>query len=138
MRQKTAQPVADGEARRIEVGLRFLHGFDCENAKAGRLTVPKAVLKSMTRTVLCRKYGRELEGLDAPPMPGPLGETLYSTVSKAAWNAWLKHQTTLINEKFLNLRDASARTYLSEQMERFLDNEAVDIAEGYEAPEAGR
>lgn len=92
----------------------------------------------MTRTVLCRKYGRELEGLDAPPMPGPLGETLYSTVSKAAWNAWLKHQTTLINEKFLNLRDASARTYLSEQMERFLDNEAVDIAEGYEAPEAGR
>ncbi len=89
----------------------------------------------MMRTVLCRKYGRELEALAAPPMPGPVGETLYNTVSKAAWNAWLKHQTTLINEKFLNLRDASTKAYLNEQMERFFDNEAVDVAEGYEAPQ---
>ena len=70
-------------------------------------------------------------------MPGPIGQTLYSTVSKAAWNAWLRHQTTLINEKHLSLRDAHARAYLNEQMERFFDNKAVDVAEGYEAPEQG-
>lgn len=88
----------------------------------------------MSRTLICRKYGRELEGLDAAPMPGPKGEEIYNTVSKLAWQAWIAHQTTLINEKYLNLRDASARAYLAEQMELFLDNKEVDVAEGYKAP----
>ncbi len=91
---------------------------------------------TMSRTVLCRKYGRELEGLDAPPMPGAQGQHLYETISKQAWNAWMKHQTTLINEKFLNLRDASTRSYLNEQMERFFDNREVDQAEGYAPPDS--
>ena len=89
----------------------------------------------MSRTVVCRKYGRELEGLDAPPMPGPRGEEIYNTVSKQAWQAWIRHQTTLINEKLLNLRDTSARAYLAEQMELFLDNKEVDVAEGYKDPD---
>jgi Fe-S cluster biosynthesis and repair protein YggX len=42
----------------------------------------------------------------------------------------------LINEKHLNLRDAEARRYLSEQRERFLDNLPVDRAEGYVPPES--
>ncbi len=88
----------------------------------------------MSRTLICRKYGRELERLNAPPMPGPKGEEIYNTVSKQAWQAWIAHQTTLINEKFLNLRDASARAYLAEQMELFFDNKEVDVAEGYKAP----
>ena len=92
----------------------------------------------MLRTVHCRKYGRELEGLDAPPMPGAQGEILYNTVSKEAWKAWLRHQTTLINEKYLNLRDASTRAYLTEQMERFFDNEEVDVAEGFQAPDTNQ
>lgn len=89
----------------------------------------------MSRTLTCRKYGRELEGLDVPPMPGPKGEEIYNTVSKKAWQAWIGHQTTLINEKRLNLRDLEARSYLAEQLELFLDNEEVDVAEGFEAPE---
>ena len=67
-------------------------------------------------------------------MPGPKGEEIFNTVSKRAWQAWIAHQTTLINEKFLNLRDASARAYLSEQMERFFDNKDVDVAEGFIDP----
>lgn len=67
-------------------------------------------------------------------MPGPKGEEIFDTLSKRAWQAWIAHQTTLINEKFLNLRDASARAYLSEQMERFFDNKDVDVAEGYIDP----
>lgn len=89
----------------------------------------------MARTVVCRKYGRELEGLDVPPMPGARGEELFNTVSKRAWQAWVAHQTTLINEKYLNLRDASSRAYLNEQMERFFDNKEVDVAEGYKDQE---
>jgi len=89
----------------------------------------------MTRTVRCRKYHEELEGLSAPPMPGPKGQEIYETVSLRAWQAWQAVQTMLINEKHLDLRDPEARRYLSEQRERFLDNDEVDHAEGFVPPQ---
>jgi Fe-S cluster biosynthesis and repair protein YggX len=88
----------------------------------------------MTRIVHCRKYDEDLEGLDAPPMPGPLGQTLYETISKKAWLEWQNLQTMLINEKHLNVRDPDARRYLAVQRERFFDNSPVDTAEGYVPP----
>lgn len=88
----------------------------------------------MTRIVHCRKYQAPLEGLDAPPMPGPAGQALFETVSRKAWQEWQQLQTMLINEKRLNVRDPEVRRYLAEQRERFLDNAPVDRAEGYVAP----
>ena len=88
----------------------------------------------MTRTVVCRKHKTELEGLDAPPYPGPKGQAIYETISKQAWQEWLAHQTMIINEKSLNMMDAEARKYLSEQMEKFMDGEDYDRAEGFVAP----
>ena len=85
----------------------------------------------MTRTVACRKYGEELEGLETPPLPGPAGEEIFNTVSKKAWLEWQNLQTMLINEKTLDLRDPEARKYLTEQREKFLNNEATDHATGY-------
>jgi Fe-S cluster biosynthesis and repair protein YggX len=41
----------------------------------------------------------------------------------------------LVNEKNLSLIEPGARKYLSEQMERFLDNRPIDHADGYVAPE---
>ena len=70
--------------------------------------------------VFCRKYQKELEGLDAPPLPGKRGQDIYETVSKQAWAEWQKHQTMLINEKHLSLVNPEARKYLAEQMEKFL------------------
>jgi Fe-S cluster biosynthesis and repair protein YggX len=72
-----------------------------------------------------------MEGLTQPPMPGPVGERIYETVSKQAWEEWQDLQKMLINEKHLNVRDPEVRKYLSEQRDRFFDNEAVDRAEGY-------
>ncbi len=89
----------------------------------------------MTRTVFCRKYQQDLEGLERPPYPGPKGQELFENVSKQAWQEWLKHQTMLINEKQLNMMDATARAYLSEQLEKFLSGQDYDRAEGYVAPE---
>ena len=83
------------------------------------------------RKVHCRKYAQEMEGLDAPPLPGPAGQRLFETVSKQAWLEWQDLQTTLINEKHLDLRDRDARNYLTEQRERFFNNEEVDRAEGF-------
>ena len=88
----------------------------------------------MTRKVFCKKYRQELEGLKAPPYPGPKGQEVYEQVSQKAWDAWLERQTMLINEKKLSLRDKEAKTYLSSQMEKFFNNEAVDEAEGYVPP----
>lgn len=89
----------------------------------------------MTRTVFCRKYKKEMEGLDAPPYPGARGEDLYNNISRQAWQDWLQHQTMLINEKHLNMMDMTARTYLKEQMEKFFSGEEYDQAEGYVPPE---
>lgn len=89
----------------------------------------------MTRTVICRKYGEELEGLDAPPVPGPRGQEIFETVSLKAWKEWQSLQTMLINEKNLRLIDPESRRYLADQMERFLDNRQMDRIEGYVPPE---
>lgn len=89
----------------------------------------------MTRTVFCRKYQKEMEGLDMPPYPGAKGQDLFEHVSKQAWQDWMKHQTMLINEKHLNLMDKNNRQYLAEQMEKFLSGEDYERAEGYVPPE---
>lgn len=88
----------------------------------------------MSRTVFCRKYQEELEGLGVPPLPGPKGQELFETVSKKAWDEWLQYQTMLINEKQLNMLDMGARTYLTEQREKFFSNEEVEQVEGYVPP----
>ncbi|WP_151705723.1 oxidative damage protection protein [Nitrincola alkalilacustris] len=88
----------------------------------------------MSRTVFCRKYQEELEGLERAPYPGPIGENIYETISKKAWQDWLSHQTMLINEKHLNMMDASSREYLKQEMQKFFAGEDYDKAEGYVPP----
>jgi len=88
----------------------------------------------MVRMVQCKKLKQELPGLDQPPFPGPKGEEVFNTVSKEAWQQWMSHQTTLINEMRLNMMDMTARTYLAEQRDKFFAGEAVDQAEGYVPP----
>lgn len=88
----------------------------------------------MSRTVHCRKYNQELEGLAQPPFPGAKGQDIFDNVSQKAWSDWLSHQTMLINEKQLSLMEKSTREYLSEQMHKFLSGEEFDRAEGYVPP----
>jgi len=90
----------------------------------------------MARTVNCIKLNKEAEGLDFPPVPGEMGKKLYLSVSKEAWQAWLKHQTMLINENRLNLADDRARKYLATQMEKHFFGDGADAAVGYVPPAA--
>ena len=89
----------------------------------------------MTRTVHCRKFQKEMPGMARPPFPGERGTKLFNEVSQEAWTQWLQHQTMLINEKHLNVVAPETQTYLAEQLEKFLNNEPFDRAEGYVAPE---
>ena len=90
----------------------------------------------MARTVKCIKLGREAEGLDFPPYPGPLGKRIFESVSKQAWQEWQRHQTMLINENRLTLADARARKYLEEQMEKHFFGSGADVAAGYVPPKS--
>lgn len=89
----------------------------------------------MSRSVFCRKYQSDMDGLDTPPFPGPKGQDIYDNISKQAWDEWLAQQTMLINEKRLNMMDLTARTYLNEQRDKFLSGQEYDAAEGYIPPE---
>jgi Fe-S cluster biosynthesis and repair protein YggX len=88
----------------------------------------------MSRTVMCRKYQREMEGLAQPPFPGARGQKIFDSVSKQAWQEWLAHQTMLINERKLNMMDRTTRAFLEEEMEKFFANEEVARADGYVPP----
>ena len=88
----------------------------------------------MSRMVHCRKYQQQLPGLAMPPYPGAKGQEIYETVSRQAWQQWQAQQTMLINEKQLSLMDPGARQYLQQEMEKFLNNEEHDKAEGYVPP----
>lgn len=85
----------------------------------------------MARMVFCRKYQKELEGLDFPPYPGQKGVDIFQNVSKQAWGEWMAHQTMLINEKHLSVMDLGTKVYLTEQMEKFLSNADYDQADGF-------
>ena len=88
----------------------------------------------MARMIFCKKYQKELEGLNAPPFPGPKGQAVFEEVSKQAWTDWQGHQTMLINEKQLSLIDPEARKYLQQEMDKFFSGEDYDKAEGYVPP----
>ncbi len=90
----------------------------------------------MSRQVFCRKYQTEMDGLDFAPFPGAKGEEFFNNVSKQAWGEWLKHQTTLINEKRLNVFEPDAKKFLEEQREKFFSNDdSLEIAEGLKPEE---
>ena len=85
----------------------------------------------MARMVQCVKLGREAEGLERLPYPGPLGQKIFDSVSKEAWQGWIKFQTMLVNENRLNLADQAARKYLATQMENYFFGSGTQMPEGY-------
>ena len=87
----------------------------------------------MSKTIFCKKLQKDLPAMTVPPMPGPKGVELMETVSQDAWEQWKSHQTTLINEKHLDLSLADNRSWLLEQMEKFFNNEEVEQASGFKA-----
>ncbi|APC91980.1 MULTISPECIES: oxidative damage protection protein [Francisella] len=70
--------------------------------------------------VFCKKYNQELDAIPFQPLPGELGKKIHAEISNEAWQAWLAHQTILINEYRLNLIDPKAREFLKEEMQKFL------------------
>ena len=89
----------------------------------------------MARTVQCVKLGEQAEGLDFPPLPGDLGKRVFESVSKAAWQQWLAHQTMLINENRLRVTDREARRFLEGELEKYFFGVGSTAPEGYVPPD---
>ena len=87
----------------------------------------------MTDTVFCKKFKEELPALKIPPMPGQKGQDLFLSISQKAWDEWKSHQTTLINEKRLDMSNADSRLWLMNQMDKYFNNEDYEKASGFKA-----
>jgi len=85
----------------------------------------------MTRTVHCIKLGKDAEGLENAPVPGELGEKILGNVYTEAWTSWLGHQTMLINENRLSLRDPASRKFLQEELEKYFFGDGSAKPAGY-------
>jgi Fe-S cluster biosynthesis and repair protein YggX len=91
-----------------------------------------------TRTVFCKKFKREMPGLQAPPFAGELGEQVYKEVSADAWHQWSDDMMIkIINEYRLNLAVAEQYEVLIKQMRAFLGLDSDDVLE-VENAERGR
>lgn len=77
----------------------------------------------MSNIIFCQKLQQNLDSLESPPYPGPLGDKIYQHISKQAWDMWLARQTMLINEYRLNLSESESRKFLRDEMEKFLFEE---------------
>jgi Fe-S cluster biosynthesis and repair protein YggX len=86
----------------------------------------------MARLVQCKKLGRELPGLERPPVAGALGERIYNEISEEAWLMWREYQTILINHYALNPADPDDRKVLREHMEEFFFGEGAAMPEGWQ------
>ena len=85
----------------------------------------------MAREIFCDYFKKELEGLDRPPYPGEIGQRIYNSVSKQAWQMWIEHQTMLINENKLSMVNPESRKYLQEEMNKFFFGEGSQKPKEY-------
>jgi Fe-S cluster biosynthesis and repair protein YggX len=77
------------------------------------------------RMVHCAKLKQDLEGLDAPPIRGELGEKIFNEISKKAWNMWVEHSKMIVNEYRLSMASPDARALMRREMEKFLFGEGA-------------
>lgn len=85
----------------------------------------------MTRMVHCVKLNKDAEGLERAPYPGELGKRIFESVSKEAWQQWMRHQTILINENRLSPIDPKHRAFLEQEMEKFFFGEGSALPDAF-------
>ncbi len=78
----------------------------------------------MTRMVFCKRNQQEAEGLDDAPLLGKIGQEIFESTSRSAWEEWEEMQLKIINEHHLDLSEKKGRAVLADQMRTFLNLES--------------
>ncbi len=90
----------------------------------------------MARMVHCVKLNEELEGLDFVPFPNELGQRIYDSISKQAWQMWINYSVMVINEYRLNLATAEGQEVYDRNLEEFFFGEGGEMPPGYRPPQS--
>jgi len=69
--------------------------------------------------VACIRCGQTRGAIEQVSYGGKIGAALKETVCNVCWTEWYAQSVKIINEYRLNLREASAREFLSTQMKIF-------------------
>lgn len=91
--------------------------------------------KPVKRKVLCVKFQKELPGLDELPFENELGQRIYDSVSRDAWDLWKEHLKMIMNEYRLNLATPEAQQIVLQQMEEYFFGEGAAFPPGYVPPQ---
>ncbi len=86
--------------------------------------------------VQCIKLGREAEGLEKPPLKGPLGQRIFENISKDAWKAWLEHSKMLINEYRLDLVSETGQKIWYTEMEKYFWGDGSKLPDEFKPVDA--
>jgi Fe-S cluster biosynthesis and repair protein YggX len=86
--------------------------------------------------VKCAKLGKELPGLQHPPLKGELGRRIYENVSEQGWKMWLQHSTMVINEYRLVPAKPEAQQVLKAQLEEFFFGDGAQVPPDFVPPGA--
>ena len=86
------------------------------------------------RKVFCIKLQKELPSLDETPFDTELGKKIYENVSQDAWNMWMEHCKTLLNEYRLNPARREDQAAIVKQMEQFFFGEGAALPKEYVPP----
>ncbi len=85
----------------------------------------------MARMVQCAKLGRELPGLEQPPVGGELGQRIYENISAEAWEMWEERMKMILNEYRLMPWQKEAQELVKKHMEDFFFGEGAALPPGY-------
>lgn len=73
----------------------------------------------MSRKIVCKKLNEELDALEHPPFPGPLGERIHKELSAQAWQNWMNLQTKIVNEYRLDMHDQQQRDFIMKHLRNY-------------------
>ena len=80
------------------------------------------------RLVQCAKLGKELPGLAKPPFPNALGQQIFETISKEAWDMWLKESVRYINTYRVDLGSKQGQEFMVKQLKVWMGLEEGELA----------
>ena len=78
---------------------------------------------------MCRKYGKEMPGLEKAPFGGDVGKQIFEQISAQAWQEWKEMQIKVLNEYRLNMANPKDYQVLIDQMMSFLKLKDGVVAE---------
>lgn len=80
------------------------------------------------RIIHCVKLDKDLPGLLKPPFPNELGQRIFASVSKDAWDEWLKESVRYINTYRVDLSSKQGQEFMVKQMKVYFGFEEGELA----------